>query len=324
MPETTTRQSAQRSACLRGLRFIYQNSLIGDNFEDWAGDYLWCFHCLASTSRDPELKNLASEFGAESARRWMASEPELPPLADAGEVAYYVSLLDVSSRLGVDNPGLREHVERAVPRFTAREYLEFDPRHEPPPALPGRSRYDVWCDALVLTYTGEGFGVTLGADYADVLRWLPEMRPYRGAPNPEFRDIVLAITHLVYTLNDYNRYRLSPDWLPEEFEFLRSNMKEPLVAGDAELLGEFVDSLRSFGISESDAGLSNSVEYLLSSQNPDGSWGDISKQDVHTQYHTAWTAVDALREYDWQERAVWPESVRRWLQSGRGTDSFAV
>ena len=93
---------------------------------------------------------------------------------------------------------------------------------------------------------------------------------------------------------------------------------------DAELLGEFVDSLRSFGISESDAGLSNSVEYLLSSQNPDGSWGDISKQDVHTQYHTAWTAVDALREYDWQERAVWPESVRRWLQSGGGTDSFAV
>ena len=181
-----------------------------------------------------------------------------------------------------------------------------------PPALPGRSRYDVWCDALVLTYTGEGFGTPLGAQYADVLRWLPKIIHWGGA-NPEFRDIVLAIRQHVYTLNDYNRYRLSPEWLPEEFEFLRSNMKEPLVAGDAELLGEFVDSLRSFGLTESDAALSNGVEYLLSSQNPDEQWGDISKQDVHTQYHTAWTAIDALREYEWQERTAWPESVRRWF-----------
>ena len=37
--------------------------------------------------------------------------------------------------------------------------------------------------------------------------------------------MVLAITHLVYTLNDYNRYRLSQEWLPQEFEFLRENLQ---------------------------------------------------------------------------------------------------
>jgi len=308
------RQSAQRQACLRGLRFIHRHSQEGENFEDWDGDYLWCFHCVSSTSADPELRDLARELGTQCARRWMASQQELPLLADAGEVAYYVSLLHEASLFGVGNPPLNRHVQQAIPRFTAREYLGFDPLVEAPPALPGRSRYDVWLDALVLTYTGEGFGTPLGAPYADVLRWLPEMRPYRGAEggsNPEFRDIVLAITHLVYTLNDYGRYRLSPEWLPEEFEFLQSNLNQPLVAGDAELLGEFVDSLRCFGLAESDAVLAGGVEYLLSSQHEDGSWGDVNHPDPHTRYHTVWTAVDALREYTWRERTEWPEAVRR-------------
>src|ERR1035441_6671598 len=91
-----------------------------------------------------------------------------------------------------------------------------------------RSRYDVWWDALVLTYTGDGCGIPMGASYVDVLRWLPQMRPYGGPADGEFRDMVFAITHLVYTLNDYNRYRLSPEWLPDEFEFLRENLKAPV------------------------------------------------------------------------------------------------
>jgi hypothetical protein len=156
----------------------------------------------------------------------------------------------------------------------------------------------------------------MGADYADVLRWLPEVRPYRGAEggaNPEFRDIVFAITHLIYTLNDYSRYRLAPEWLPPEYEFLRSHLNDPVVTADGELLGEFLDSLRSFGMEESESAFAGAVEHLLAAQHPDGSWGDIHEPDQHIRYHTAWTAIDALREYDWQERRAWPEAVRRWL-----------
>ena len=84
----------------------------------------------------------------------MASQDSLPGLMDADEVAYYVSLLHVSSLPGIDNPRLRRHVQQGMRRFTARAYLGFDPLRKAPSALPGRSRYDVWCDALVLTYTG--------------------------------------------------------------------------------------------------------------------------------------------------------------------------
>ena len=230
-------------------------------------------------------------------------------------------------------------------RFPASEYLGFDPRVEAPPAdlleackgcatiaprgatrcecglaLRRRSRYDVWSGALVTTYTGDGFGVPMGASYADVLRWLPAMRPYRGyegGTNPEFRDIAFAITHLVYTLNDYNRHRLAPEWLPEEFEFLTTNAKATQAAGDTELLGEFVDSLRAFGVPESDPCIRSGIEYLLAAQNTDGSWGDPEDPDIHRRCHTTWTAVDGLRDFDWPEAAVEPAPLRRlWGEAG--------
>ena len=63
---------------------------------------------------------------------------------------------------------------------------------------------------------------------------------------------MLAITHLVYTLNDYNRYRLSRV-AAAGVRVPAGISKGPVAAGDAELLGEFVDCLRAFGLPESDA-----------------------------------------------------------------------
>jgi hypothetical protein len=298
------------------MRFIFQNSLEADNFDYWGGDYLWCFHSIASTSLETEVCALAREMGSHLAAKWHAAETSLPPIADAGEAAYYISMLDVTSRLGAENRALLEHVRQESRRFTARDYLGFDPAAEPPPSGE-QSRYDLWCDALVLTYTGDGCGIPVGASYLDVLRWRAAMLPYRGAEggtNPEFREIALAISHLIYTLNDYNRYRLPPELLPEEVKFLRENLKVPLAADDPELLGEFVDCLRSFGLAECDPGVNSAVDYLIATQNPDGSWGSVDEPDVHVRYHTAWTAVDALRDYAWQERSDWPPGIEAALK----------
>ncbi len=140
---------------------------------------------------------------------------------------------------------------------------------------------------------------------ADVLRWLPRMRPYGGPEVAGFRERVLAITHLVYTLNDYSRWRLRPEWLRDEYEFLRAHLHVAVSAGDAELLGEFVDCLRAFGSEDDDSVVESGVAYLLASQNADGSWGDGDESDVHKRYHTAWTAIDGLRESRWRERTEW-------------------
>ena len=75
------------------------------------------------------------------------------------------------------------------------------------------SRYWIYMDALTRSYAGEKYGVTLGAPFASVIKWLPTLRPYPrrvSGKNKEFYEAIYAVTHVVYTLNDYSLYRLSP------------------------------------------------------------------------------------------------------------------
>jgi hypothetical protein len=72
-----------------------------------------------------------------------------------------------------------------------------------------------------------------------------------------------------------------------------------------------VDCLRAFGLTEFDRGIAAAMEYLLARQNADGSWGDLHGTDVQKRYHTTWTAVDALRDYQWAEFAEVPDAIQR-------------
>jgi hypothetical protein len=242
-------------------------------------------------------------------------------------------------------------MKRAAPRFTARDYLRFDPTNEPPPVdvpdeceycgagnirgsktchvckrpLKMRTRYDVWYDALITAYVGERYGVVLGARYVDVLKWLPTLRPYRGSENganPEFYDAVYAVTHIVYTLNNYSIYRLKPSWLPQEFEFLRANLKEAVSQRDADMLGEFMDSLRAFGLTTDDPPMRAGMDYLLSHQNADGSLGNLKEKDIYDRYHPTWNGVAGLSEYAWAagEGLSFPEVrplLEQWAPESR-------
>jgi hypothetical protein len=70
--------------------------------------------------------------------------------------------------------------------------------------------------------------------------------------------------------------------------------------GDPETTGEFLDSLRSFGLTTDHPLIRTGIEYLLSTQNADGSWGCTEEEDIYARYHPTWTAIDGLREYAWQ------------------------
>jgi hypothetical protein len=49
------------------------------------------------------------------------------------------------------------------------------------------------------------------------------------------------------------------------------------------------------------------VEYLLSAQNPDGSWGDPADKDLYSRYHTTWTGQGAIQEFRWKKVLACPE-----------------
>jgi hypothetical protein len=70
---------------------------------------------------------------------------------------------------------------------------------------------------------------------------------------------------------------------------------------DGEMLGECVDSLKAFGLKDTNPLVKAGMEYLLRKQNADGSWGETDA-DSYTRYHSTWTAIDGLRDLDWQPR----------------------
>jgi hypothetical protein len=73
---------------------------------------------------------------------------------------------------------------------------------------------------------------------------------------------------------------------------------------DPEMLGEFLDTLQSFGMTKEQPLILKGVRYLLAKQNADGSWGDIDAEDIYNRYHPTWTAIDGLRDYAWRRQRL--------------------
>jgi hypothetical protein len=343
---------ARHQAIRRGLEFIYRTACDEANFEDWGHDYLGCFHCIASTSKDADLAQRARELGQERARHWRRKHPAVPPDADANVIADLVFGSVAANHFGIYDSTLKPQIRKAAANFTALDYFWFDPVTEPPPAdIPedchcgadnprGRkkcsrckkplkmlSRYGVYIDALTRSYFADRLGVVLGARYRDVIKWLPAMRPYRGRENghnPDFVSSIYAVTHVVYTLNGYSTYKLSPRWLPDEYEFLRSNLVEAIAMEDPETMGEFLDSLKAFGLTENHPLIRKGMDYVLATQNADGSWGDVDAEDIYERYHPTWTAIDGLREYAWGGERLYVPGLMRTvgaMAANRGNQS---
>jgi hypothetical protein len=330
----------------RGLEFIYRTARDRENFELYGYDYLCCFHCIASTSKDVNLRRMARKMGRERALQWRRDHRDLPVDANADEIAYLVLGADASDRLGVSDSSFKEQIREIALRFDAKDYLGFDaPNEAPPQDVPeeckcgvfnprGRktcshckrrlsmmSRYGVWLDALIRSYMGERYVVRLGASFADVIKWLPTMRPYPkydDGDNPDFYWAVYAVTHVVYTLNDYSLYNLSPNWLPHEYAFLKENLKQAIAMEDPELMGEFLDTLKSFGLQKDHPLILKGQRFLLTQQNPDGSWGSDEAEDIYQRYHPTWTAIDGLREYAWRGERLSMKRIMPLLNANRG------
>lgn len=325
--------SMNDAAIERGLDFIYRFGQKQKCFGDYGSFLICCFALVAATSRNPKLRALARDRAKQFLRRWSRMHPVVTSDLNSDQLLECVLVNYAKRRLGLHDDVAA--IRLAARNFSPSDLLGFDPAAEPPPddlpypcdctfqnprgrktckqckqRLRIRSRYKVWMEALANTYVASRSGVVYGASYAEVLKWTPLMRPYPTADDEEevLRDAIYAVTHIVYTLNNYGTYRLSPRWLPREFAFLKSNVAAACKRDDPEVLGELLDSLRAFGLSVRHPLIKRGVKYLLAAQNQDGSWGDPGEQNVRTRCHTTWTAIDGLRAYAWRgERLSNPE-----------------
>ena len=161
-----------------------------------------------------------------------------------------------------------------------------------------RSQYAVWYQALIATYFFDRFGLRLSASYADVLGRLPELQPYPRPGARHHRDAVYAVTHIVYTLNDYNRVRLPGHRLRRERALLKASVAWAIRQGEPDTVAEIVDSLAGCGVDDSDPLMIRGRAFLLEQQRADGGWGD--EDDEYGRFHSVWTCIDGLRDYRWQ------------------------
>lgn len=61
-----------------------------------------------------------------------------------------------------------------------------------------------------------------------------------------------------------------------------------------------LDSLRAFGLPNEHELIRGGQEYLLASQNHDGSWGESEVEDIYDRYHPTVTALNGLRDHAWR------------------------
>jgi hypothetical protein len=99
-------------------------------------------------------------------------------------------------------------------------------------------------------------------------------------------------------------------------------LEEAVITDDPEMMGEFLDALRAFGLTDEHPLIRRGVDYLLARQNADGSWGECEEGDLYNLYHPTWTAIDGLREYRWRGLGLsFPEllpTLRSWAKGRPG------
>jgi hypothetical protein len=289
----------RRAAIDRALNFVYRTASDDGNLAQFGGDMLWCFYSISHTASDRELSQTAARMGRELAQRWSKLHRHVPADASALDIYKLVSGAYAAELLGFPDRQLKAELHKAARRFKAQDFLGFDPALAPP-APDDPNRYDLLTDALIHTYFGDSYGIRLGASYRDVLKLLPRFRPYDGHDEDMEFDIFYAVTHLIYTLNRYNERRIDRGLVPQELTFLRRKLVQAIDDEDPEIVGEALDCLKSAGF-ENDPEVRKGMDYLVANQRPDGAWaGDAD--DIYTEYHSAWTGIDGLRDYHYRGR----------------------
>ena len=311
------------NAAHRGLDLLRRLASRRSTFARYSGHLLPAFYFIATTSRDAVLRRGALIAGRERARYWRRQWHARRQELDAGAVLDAVSAGYAAEQLGIPHRRIRRDLEAAIARFSTLELLGFDPLSGAIPRdipddcecgavnergrrrcracrrrLAPRSRYEVWYTALISLYFCERYGFQLAVSHADVMRLLPTLRPYPGQRSQCYRDAIYAVTHIVYTLNDYNRSKVPARLLRRERAFLKASLPWAIRQGEPDTVGEIVDSLAGCGVADTDPLMVRGRAFLLERQREDGGWGD--EDDEYGRFHSVWTCIDGLRDYRWR------------------------
>lgn len=317
------------------LRRLHEISRRESVFDEYDGHLLLAFCLIATTSQAPAIRRDALAMGLERARAWRRRWPRIRRHLQHDTIMREVIASYAIDRMGAGDDRIRDELRSALSGYAARDLLFFDPRLETAPRdvpedckcgrlnergctrctacrqrLRAHSQYELWYYALTSAYFCERQGMPLRVGVVDLVRQTPMLRPYPAPDSADYYQAIYAVTHLVYTLSDYGAARLPRTWLRQERRFLKSAMRWAIDTGEADTIGEVVDSLAVLGVEDGDPLMLEGRTFLLEAQQADGGWGD-EDADPYGQFHTLWTAIDGLRDYGWRGTAAADRTLRR-------------
>ena len=317
---------ARLRAVRKALALLHSIAKREPVFAEYGGHLLLAFCQIASTSRSTSIRRLGLDAGRERAAHWKAQWTHTRRHLTCDNVLQHVIASYAARRMGVWAEEIRADLRAALAAYPVRSLLLYDPSIEDPPDnVPDESRWSLWYYALTSAWFCECHDVPLGIRFVDVMQQLSRLPRYPPPGSPDYYDSIYAVTHLVYTLNGYGRSRLPQGLLSAETDFLTLAMRWALEQQEADTIGEIVDSLLALGVDEHDALIVAGRRFLLDTQRDDGGWGD---EDDYGSFHTVWTAIDGLRDYNWRAskapkatvRVVLNDALRlRAARSGHGS-----
>ena len=150
---------------------------------------------------------------------------------------------------------------------------------------------------LIHSFFAYKAGVVLGTPFINVLKHLPEFRPYTGHDMLEWEDYFdqcYMITHVIFVLSNWGELSLDQNMFPHEYFFIIRNLPVHMYTGDIHLVSEFLECLRIFGTPDSSELIQKGITLLLENQNVNGSWDSNKGTDAYTQYHATMCACQAM------------------------------
>ncbi|MBZ5494007.1 MAG: hypothetical protein LAO76_24055 [Acidobacteriia bacterium] len=118
----------RHAAINRALNFLHRTAQDDANFSRYGADLLWCFYTIAHTARDHEVSESARRTGRELAQRWRKSHRHVPADANPAGIFLLVTGAYSADRLGFPDRRFKAELRRAAAKFSAQDYLGFDPR----------------------------------------------------------------------------------------------------------------------------------------------------------------------------------------------------
>lgn len=168
--------------------------------------------------------------------------------------------------------------------------------------------FDAVCLALIWLSVFEDCDIDLktqngSARLEDIVRYMPYLRPYRSMEYfglAMFKFQCYFLTHLIFMaangidVDCWSDVRLDPSLFAEEFIFLVTNLKTVIKLDDPELVGEFLQCLRVFGVAEGNALMRIGVEYLLRVEERTKKGNFVKVTSFYTRYHAAYCGIIGL------------------------------